>query len=286
LGTVIDANHGGAGNINGILKANGSGTVTAATAGTDFENPLTFTLPLIRSSNSVSLSAATTTANGYLTSTDWNLFNGKQATIAAGTGVTITGGNTINIGQTVASTASPAFAGLTLSGLNVAGLVTNTAAGVLGTAATTGTGNIVRATSPTLVTPVLGDATATSINTGIITATSINVSSDVTAKRYKLTMPSTTNATATTNIDLGSGNVFTVSMVTNITSLTFTNAAVGTYLIKFVQDGVGTRDITFPSAWKWAGGVIPSLTNTANKLDIVTLIYDGTTFYATIVSNF
>jgi hypothetical protein len=32
--------------------------------------------------------------------------------------------------------------------------------------------------------------------------------------------------------------------------------------------------------------VIPSLTNTANKLDIVTLIYDGTTYYTTIVQNF
>jgi hypothetical protein len=136
------------------------------------------------------------------------------------------------------------------------------------------------------VTPILGDASATSINTGTLTATSINASADVTAKRYRLTMPATTNATTTTNIDLGTGNVFTVSMVTNITSLTFTNAAVGTYLIKFVQDATGTRDVTFPTAWKWAGGVIPSLTNTPNKLDIVTLIYDGTTFYATIVSNF
>ena len=276
LGTVIDANHGGSGNINGILKANGSGTVAAATAGTDFENPLTFSLPLVRSTNTISLSAATTNANGYLTSTDWNLFNTKQSAIVGGTGVTITGGNTIAIGQTVATTASPAFTGLSLSGLNVAGVVTNSAAGTLGTAATTGTGNIVRATSPTLVTPTLGDATASSIN----------ASGDVTAKRYKLTMPSSTTATTTTNIDLGTGNVFTVNMITNITSLTFTNAGVGTYLIKFVQDAIGTRDVTFPTAWKWAGGVIPSLTNTANKLDIVTLIYDGTTYYATIVQNF
>ena len=276
LGTAIDATHGGAGNINGILKANGSGTVSAATAGTDFENPLTFTLPLLRSTNSISLSAATTGSNGYLTSTDWNLFNGKQATMVAGTGVTITGGNTVAIGQTVASSASPTFTGLTLSGLNVAGIVTNTAAGILSTAATTGSGNIVRATSPTLVTPVLGDAIATTIV----------VSGDVTAKRYKLTMPSAITAAATTTIDLSTGNVFTVNMGLNITTLTLTNAGVGTYLIKFVQDATGTRDVTFPVAWKWAGGVIPSLTNTASKLDVVTLIYDGTTYYATIVQNF
>ena len=281
LGTVIDAFHGGAGNINGILKANGSGTVSAAVGGSDFENPLTFSTPLSRASNTISLSAATTTSNGYLTSTDWNLFNGKQSSIVGGTGVTISGGNTVSIGQSVASSASPTFTGATITGLNVAGIVTNTAGGLLGTASTTGSGNIVRATSPTLVTPVLGDASATSLSTGTMIA-----SSDVTAKRYKLTMPSNITATATTNIDLSTGNVFTVNMGLNITTFTFTNPGVGTYLIKFVQDATGTRDITFPAAWKWAGGVIPSLTNTANKLDIVTLIYDGTTYYATIVQNF
>ncbi|MEN9513114.1 MAG: hypothetical protein RJB16_874, partial [Bacteroidota bacterium] len=72
----------------------------------------------------------------------------------------------------------------------------------------------------------------------------------------------------------------------NITSLTTSNAAVGTYLIKFVQDATGSRTVSFPAAWKWAGGVAPTLTTTASKLDIVTLVYDGTLFYATIVKNF
>ena len=276
LGNIIDANRGGAGTTNGILKANGVGVVSAASAGTDFENPLSFSLPLSRVGNTISLTAATTSTNGYLTSTDWNLFNNKQTSITAGTGVTITGGNTVSIGQSVATNTSPSFTGVTLSGLSVAGIVTNSAAGVLGTAPTTGSGNIVRSTSPTLVTPILGDASATTIN----------ISGDVTAKRYKLTMPSNITAAATTTIDLSTGNVFTVNMGLNVTTLTLTNPVVGTYLIKFVQDATGTRDVTFPLAWKWAGGVIPSLTNTANKLDIVTLIYDGTTYYTTIVQNF
>jgi hypothetical protein len=281
LGSIIDANHGGAGNINGILKANGSGTVSAATSGTDFEVPLTFSTPLIRSANTVSMAAATSTANGYLTSSDWTLFNSKQATILAGTGVTITGGNTVSIGQSVATTANPNFATMTLSGLNVAGIVTNTAGGLLGTATTTGSGNIVRANTPTLITPVLGEATATSIVAGTITSTG-----DMTAKRYKLTMPSNIIANATTNIDLGAGNVFTVVLNTSITSLTVTNQAVGTYLIKFVQDATGLREVAFPTGWKWAGGIAPTLTDAGGKLDIVTLIYDGTNYYATIVKNF
>ncbi|MEN9696641.1 MAG: hypothetical protein RLZ56_62 [Bacteroidota bacterium] len=279
--SVIDANHGGAGTVNGILKANGSGLVTAAVAGSDFENVLSFGAPLSRSNNTVSIAAATTSTNGYLTASDWNLFNAKQTSIVAGTGVNITGGNTIAIGQAVATTSSPSFAGASLTGLNTAGIVTNSAAGVLGTIGTTGTGNVVKATSPSLVTPVLGDATATSIVAGTITSTG-----DISAKRYKLTMPSNITATATTNIDLGAGNVFTVVLNTSITSLTITNQAVGTYLIKFVQDNTGSRTVSFPVGWKWAGGAAPSLTSTATKLDIVTLIYDGTSYYATIVKNF
>lgn len=283
---VIDANHGGAGNITGLLKANGAGVVSAATAGTDFENPLSFSAPLTRITNTIAIPSATTSSNGYLTSSDWNLFNAKQATLVAGTGVAITGGNTIAIGQSVATTANPSFSAMTLSGLNVAGIVTNTAAGVLSTTATTGSGNIVRATSPVLTTPTLGDASATSIVTGTVTATSINVSGDVNAKRFKLTMPAAITAAASTTIDLSTGNVFTVNMGLNVTTLTLTNPVVGTYLIKFVQDATGTRDVTFPAAWKWAGGAAPNLTNTANKTDIVTLIYDGATYYSTIVQNF
>ncbi len=287
LGSIIDAYHGGAGNNNGILKANGSGVVSVATAGTDFENALTFTAPLSRTLNSISIPSATTSSNGYLTSTDWNSFNGKQTTIAGGTGVVITGGNTVTIGQAVATNSNPIFAGITLTGLNVSGIVTNTAAGLLSTTSTTGTGNIVRAISPTLITPTLGDANATSINTGTITATgSIISSGDITAKRFKLTMPTAITAAATTTIDLSTGNVFTVNTGLNITTLTLTNPVVGTYLIKFLQTGTGNWNVTFPAAWKWAGGSAPDITPTTGKLDIVTLIYDGATYYATIVQNF
>ena len=46
--------------------------------------------------------------------------------------------------------------------------------GVLGGIATTGSGNVVLATSPTLITPVLGAATATSINGATITSGILN----------------------------------------------------------------------------------------------------------------
>lgn len=274
--SVIEATYGGAGTNNGILKANGSGMVSEAIAGTDFESPLSFTTPLSRTSNTISIQTATSSNSGVLTSSDWQLFNNKQSTIVAGTGVTLSGGNTISIGQTVATSSSPSFTGLNVTGLNVSGIVANSAAGALSSIGTTGTGLVVKENTPTLITP----------NIGVATASSVNSTGDITAKRYKLTMPTATTAAATTNIDLSTGNVFTINLGANITTLTTSNAAVGTYLVKFVQDATGSRTVSFPAAWKWAGGVAPTLTTTAFKLDIVTLVYDGTLFYATIVKNF
>jgi hypothetical protein len=273
---VLGSNYGGAGSINGLLKANGSGVVAVAVSGTDYESPLSFSTPLIRTSNEISIQTATTINAGILSSNDWQLFNNKQASIVAGTGVSISGGNTINIGQNIATASSPSFSGLTIAGLTVSGLVANSAAGVLSSVGVTGSGLVVKENSPTLITPILGAATATSfVSNG-----------DITAKRFKLTMPSATSASASTTLDLSTGNVFTINLGVNITSFNLTNPVVGTYLIKFVQDATGTRDVTFPIAWKWAGGILPNLTDTAGKLDIVTLIFDGTAYYATIVKNF
>lgn len=273
---VIGSNYGGAGTNNGILKANGSGVVSVAVAGTDYESPLSFSSPFSRNTNTISVQTATSSNSGILSSNDWQLFNNKQSSMVGGTGVSISGGNTINIGQAIATTNSPSFVGLSLSGLNVTGIVANTAAGVLTTVSTTGTGQVVKENTPTLITP----------NIGAATASSLNATGDIIAKRYKLTMPTATTASSTTSLDLSTGNVFTINLSTNISTLTLTNAAVGTYLVKFVQDATGSRTVSFPAAWKWAGGISPTLTTTANKLDIVTLVYDGTIFYATIVKNF
>jgi nitrogen fixation protein len=55
------------------------------------EQPLTFSTPLSRSTNTVSIPAASSSANGYLSSTDWSTFNGKQNALTnpvTGTGTT------------------------------------------------------------------------------------------------------------------------------------------------------------------------------------------------------
>ncbi len=129
--------------------------------------------------------------------------------------------------------------------------------------------------SPNLTTPVLGDATATSIT----------ASSEVKAKRFTQYTTSAISSTSTTTIDLSRGNVIHVDLANSITSITFSNEAVGTYLIKFVQT-VGAKTVNFPDSWLWSGGVEPVVSATLGRTDIVTLIYDGTNYYAAIVQNF
>lgn len=67
----------------------------------------------------LSIAQASSTANGYLSSTDFNTFNNKQTTIAGGTNINITGGNTINVIN------SPVFSG-TLTVVGTSTLATTT----------------------------------------------------------------------------------------------------------------------------------------------------------------
>jgi len=72
---------------NGLWENKSIGTVLGYTP----EQPLTFSSPLARSTNTVSINAASSSSNGYLSSTDWSTFNGKQNALTnpvTGTGTT------------------------------------------------------------------------------------------------------------------------------------------------------------------------------------------------------
>ena len=133
--------------------------------------------------------------------------------------------------------------------------------------------------SPTLVTPILGEATATSVT----------ASGDLKAKRFINSL-----VTASPTIDLTTGNFFQINLTSNISFLLPTASAsnIGTYLIKFTQDATGSRVVTFANnatttiKLLWSGGGVPVITATPNKTDIMTIICDGVKYYATTVQNF
>ena len=90
---------------------------------------------------------------------------------------------------------------------------------------------------------------------------------------------------ATIALNWNNGNVQSVTLGGNRT-FTFSNpVAGGRYLISLKQDATGSRTITWPTV-KWRGGTAPTLTTTANKYDLITLIYDGTNYYGDASLNY
>lgn len=86
-------------------------------------------------------------------------------------------------------------------------------------------------------------------------------------------------------LDWNNSNVQSVTLGGNRT-FTFANPLTGgRYLIVLKQDGTGSRTVTWPTI-KWQGGVTPTLTTTAGKVDLITLIYDGTDYYGIATANF
>lgn len=71
-----------------------------------------------------------------------------------------------------------------------------------------------------------------------------------------------------------------VTLTGNCT-FTFTGAVSGTsYVIRLTQDATGSRTVTWPAAVKWPAATAPTLSTTAAKIDIISLYYNGTNYYA------
>ena len=105
-------------------------------------------------------------------------------------------------------------------------------------------------------------------------------------KRYHETL-FVVAASSTTTLDITNGNVFKLTQDTDITTLNVTNpTATGnttSITIIRVKDATGTtRNITWPSAFKWAGGTQPTLTQTSGAIDVISAftIDGGTTWFA------
>ena len=105
-------------------------------------------------------------------------------------------------------------------------------------------------------------------------------------KNYTETLVTVAAATTTT-LDVSSGNVFALSQAAAITTLSITNiptsGTVCSITIIRTHDATGTTyGITWPAAFKWASATAPTLTQTANAVDIITAITrdGGTTWYA------
>lgn len=124
-----------------------------------------------------------------------------------------------------------------------------------------------------------------------------------------LTSPSIASPTITTQWNFGSNTAYftefdngnsgtsdtinwTVSNKQRSTltgNVTFTFTAPGgpcNLVLVLIQDGTGSRLVTWPASVKWAGGVAPTLTTTAGRVDIVSFYYNGTNYYGQAALNY
>jgi hypothetical protein len=239
------------------------------------------------------------------------LTSGDPLKIVKGTEINTEFDNIQTAVNSKADSASPSFTG------------TMTYGGVTLTAAVTGTGKMVLDTSPTLVTPNIGVATATSVNKLAIIADGGSLN---TSGAYGITLTSTattsvtlptsgtlatlagtesftnktiTNPTVTNYLEsvvtignsgtsqtlsLTNGTVQTVTMTGNCT-FTMPTATAGKSFILIVSTGAGSYTGTFTSV-KWPSNTAPTLTTTASRWDILTFVADGTNWYGTYAQAF
>jgi hypothetical protein len=83
---------------------------------------------------------------------------------------------------------------------------------------------------------------------------------------------------ATITADFAAANNFSVTLGGNRTLGNPTNVVVGqSGVIKITQDATGSRTLAYGSSWDFAGGTAPTLTTTANAVDILAYYVDGST---------
>ena len=81
------------------------------------------------------------------------------------------------------------------------------------------------------------------------------------------------------SIDLNAANVHKITLGASNT-LAVSNETDGqTFILRLLQDGTGSRTVTWFSTIKWAGGTVPTLTTTASKADVFGFVCTGTDTY-------
>ena len=191
VGTLATVNANVGSFTNASVTVNGKGLVTAVSSGTAPVTSVTGTAPVVSrggATPAISMAAATTSVSGYLTSTDWNIFNGKgSGTVTSITSTTLTiagtsGIPTINLTSGIATPGTTGSASLIpvvtvdtygrvtsiTTAANPQGTVTSVAALTLGTTGTDLSSTVATSTTTPVIT--LNVPTASAANRGALSS--------------------------------------------------------------------------------------------------------------------
>ncbi len=125
--------------------------------------------------------------------------------------------------------------------------------------------------SPTSVSAfTVNTLTATSIGTSVINANTLTVTSNATFSGQVVDTPVTLTDATSIALDLATGNSFTVTLTGNRTLQNPTNAVVGqTGQIYVIQDGTGSRTLSFGSNYKFPNGTAITISTSTSSVDLL-----------------
>jgi len=149
------------------------------------------------------------------------------------------------------------------------------------------------ASSGTQITGSLGVDGTTTLGTTNLGTTSVQGNLSVESGQAYAVMYGTTienSGSVSVNLNNGTSQIFFVN-ATNVTMSNPTNGQDGgVYNFIFKQDVTGSRALTFGSKYLFPGGTLPTLTEAANAVDVVSCIYtgdvDGGSLLCSAVNNF
>ena len=92
---------------------------------------------------------------------------------------------------------------------------------------------------------------------------------------------------ASISTNAAAGNVFTLTLGQNATLSNPSGLAAGaSYAWIVKQDAIGSRTLAYGSAFKWPGGVAPTLSTAANATDMIVAVSDGSVLFAVLSPGF
>lgn len=123
-------------------------------------------------------------------------------------------------------------------------------------------------------------AATTNLTASGIGSPSATLPLDILTGTYQPFQAYTPAGAGTATLDLALGNHHRITLPAGNITIALTHATTGQkFLVDITQDSVGSRTVTWFTTIKWAGGVAPTLTTTANKRDTLGFTVTGSNTY-------
>lgn len=182
----------------------------------------------------------------------------------------------------------PSGDNLDLTGSQISSVANITSTGNISASYFLGNGSaltgITAASAGTVTTAAQPNITSVGTLTSLVVSGNLTPTNTVLDKFNETIVTGGNTGSGTITPDAAAGTIFKYTANGNFTFNALSNAVAGTSVTVFItQDGTGGKTLT--STMKFAGGN-KTLSTAANAVDIIGVIYDGTTYYASLTKGY